>query len=165
MALADIVVVMNDGRIEQAATPREVFERPATAFVARFMGDHNVISGRYREKSGDLVTLEVAGGGTFVASGMAPDDGAVDIAVRTDRVRVGEAEQPGLGFTGIVSNVEYRGASVKIAVTGAGIEDFNVILSDAAFFENPVRTGDAIPLSWNAADAIVLGRVEKGPQK
>jgi len=50
---------------------------------------------------------------------------------------------------------------VKIAVSGAGIEDFNVILSDAAFFEKPVRTGDAIPLSWNAADAIVLGRVEK----
>ena len=46
MALADLIVVMNDGRIEQAAPPREVFERPATAFVARFMGDHNVISGR-----------------------------------------------------------------------------------------------------------------------
>ena len=43
MALADLVVVMNDGRIEQAAPPREVFKRPATAFVARFMGDHNVI--------------------------------------------------------------------------------------------------------------------------
>ena len=161
MALADIIVVMNDGRIEQAATPREVFERPATAFVARFMGDHNVISGRFRERSGELVTLEVAGGGTFTATGAAPDDGAVDIAVRTDRVRVGETDQTGLGFTGIVSNVEYRGATVKIAVTGAGMEDFNVILSDAAFFENPVRTGDAIPLSWNAADAIVLGRVEK----
>ena len=46
MALADLIVVMNDGRIEQAAPPRDVFERPATAFVARFMGDHNVISGR-----------------------------------------------------------------------------------------------------------------------
>src|SRR5690606_4621300 len=119
------------------------------------------ISGRYREKSGGLVTLEVAGGGTFTASGDAPADGAVAIAVRTDRVRVGEAEQPGLGFTGIVSNVEYRGATVKIAATGARIEDFNVILSDAAFFDKPVKAGDAIPLSWNAADAIVLGRVEK----
>ena len=46
MALADLIVVMNDGRIEQAAHPRTVFETPATAFVARFMGDHNVISGR-----------------------------------------------------------------------------------------------------------------------
>ncbi len=46
MALADLIVVMNDGRIEQAAPPRIVFEKPATAFVARFMGDHNVSSGR-----------------------------------------------------------------------------------------------------------------------
>lgn len=51
MALADVIVVMNDGRIEQAATPRELFERPATAFVARFMGDHNVISGRFKQRT------------------------------------------------------------------------------------------------------------------
>ena len=44
MALADLVVVMNDGRIEQAGTPREVFNAPRTAFVARFIGGHNVIA-------------------------------------------------------------------------------------------------------------------------
>lgn len=161
MALADIIVIMNDGRIEQAATPREVFERPATGFVARFMGNHNVISGRVSEKVGDHLTMDVTGGGSFTATGIAPDSGPVDIAIRTDRVRVGEMAAPGLGFTGIVSNVEYHGASVKVVVTGAGFEDFNVILSDVAFFENPIKVGDAIPLSWNAADAIVLGRIEK----
>lgn len=45
MALADLVVVMDAGRIVQAAPPREVFERPATAFVARFIGGHNVLPG------------------------------------------------------------------------------------------------------------------------
>jgi putative spermidine/putrescine transport system ATP-binding protein len=43
MALADLVVVMNQGRIEQAGPPREVFNRPRTAFVAGFIGGHNVI--------------------------------------------------------------------------------------------------------------------------
>ena len=161
MALADVIVIMNDGRIEQAATPREVFERPATSFVARFMGNHNVISGRVREKNGELVTMDVVGGASFNAAGQPPEDGQMDIAVRTDRVRIGTQDVSGYGFTGIVSNVEYHGASVKVVVTGAGIEDFNVILSDVAFFENPIKVGDAIPLSWNAADAIVLGRVEK----
>jgi ABC-type Fe3+/spermidine/putrescine transport system ATPase subunit len=42
MALADLVVVMNHGRIEQAGSAREVFERPRTEFVARFIGAHNV---------------------------------------------------------------------------------------------------------------------------
>src|SRR6201985_871855 len=43
LALADLVVVMNKGRIEQAGAPREVFEKPATEFIARFLGGHNVI--------------------------------------------------------------------------------------------------------------------------
>src|SRR5690606_2109860 len=59
MALADLIVVMNEGRIEQAAPPREVFERPATAFVARFMGDYNVVSGRTVEPSDGLAVLRV----------------------------------------------------------------------------------------------------------
>ena len=46
MALADLVVVMNGGRIEQQGTPREVFHRPRTEFVARFIGGHNVVAVR-----------------------------------------------------------------------------------------------------------------------
>ncbi|MBC7801308.1 MAG: ABC transporter ATP-binding protein, partial [Gemmatimonadaceae bacterium] len=47
MALSDQMVVMDAGRIVQAAAPREVFERPATAFVARFIGGHNVLPGAH----------------------------------------------------------------------------------------------------------------------
>ena len=45
MAMADMMVVMEEGRICQAGPPREVFEQPASAFVARFIGGHNVLSG------------------------------------------------------------------------------------------------------------------------
>ena len=161
MALADIIVVMNDGRIEQAAHPREVFERPATAFVARFMGDHNVISGRVIAAKDDGVTIAVPSGGEFTATGGAREVGEnVDIAVRTDRVRIGEPEALGLGFTGIVDNIEYRGASVKLTVSGAGVQDFTAIVSDADFFAAPVKVGDAAPLAWGPEDSIVLGRLD-----
>ena len=46
MALADLIVVMKSGRIEQAGTPHDIFTKPATEFVARFMGGHNVIRDR-----------------------------------------------------------------------------------------------------------------------
>ncbi|ETA72622.1 MULTISPECIES: ABC transporter ATP-binding protein [Mesorhizobium] len=160
MALADLIVVMNDGRIEQAAPPREVFERPATAFVARFMGDHNVISGRVTGSRDAMVVFDVNGGGSLAASGKPQQAGApIDIAIRTDHVRIGEAPAPGLGFTGIVANIEYRGATVKLSVTGAGIDDFTVIVDDSDFFAKPVAIGDAVPLAWDAEDAIVLGRL------
>ncbi|NTF34493.1 ABC transporter ATP-binding protein [Rhizobium skierniewicense] len=161
MALADVMVIMNDGRIEQAAHPRVIFEKPATAFVARFMGDHNVISGRITEIVGDALMISVPAGGEFLASG---DRGELtdtaDIAVRTDHVRIGPPSEKGLGFTGSITNIEYRGSSVKLSVTGAGIDDFTAILTDTEFFANPVKVGEAIPLCWAREDAIVLGRLK-----
>ncbi|MER9392187.1 MULTISPECIES: ABC transporter ATP-binding protein [unclassified Mesorhizobium] len=164
MALADLIVVMNDGRIEQAAPPRDVFQRPATAFVARFMGDHNVISGRVTGERGGMVVFDVNGGASLAARGQGREAGQevgtpIDIAIRTDHVRIGEAPSPGLGFTGIVSNIEYRGATVKLSVTGGGIDDFTVIIDDSDFFAKPVALGDAVPLAWDSEDAIVLGRL------
>ncbi|WP_137131655.1 ABC transporter ATP-binding protein [Rhizobium sp. FY34] len=159
MALADIIVVMNDGRIEQAAPPRTVFERPATAFVARFMGDHNVISGRAGESQAGIVTLAVPSGSEFkVPDADLAQGEPLDVAIRTDRVEVGLQPIDGFGFTGTLSNIEYRGASVKLSVAGAGIEDFTAILSDKVFFAQPVKVGEAIQLSWSPEDVIVLGR-------
>lgn len=158
MALADIIVVMNDGRIEQAAAPRDVFERPATAFVARFMGDHNVISGKVTARTDEGIALAIPAGGRFSAPPSKLEEGSpVDIAIRTDRVQIGNAPMEGRGFTGTVSNVEYRGSSVKLVATGAGIEEFTAIISDTMFFASPIRVGEAIQLSWNAEDVIVLG--------
>ncbi len=122
MALSDLAVVMNNGRIEQAAPPREVFERPSSAFVARFIGGHNVL----------------------------PDGGST-IAVRTDRCRLGE---PGNGphLPGRVSAVEYQGALVRVALTGADGEEAVALLPDETFFARPVAIGDAATLVWSPAD-------------
>lgn len=158
MALADLIVIMNNGRIEQAAKPRTVFERPATAFVARFMGDHNVLSGRVTAIEDGIVTLEVPEGQSFTVRDIEQEVGKpIDIGIRTDRVRLEPALEKSLGFQGVVSNVEYRGASVKIAVIGAGSDDFTVILSDADYFRKPVSVGDAVSLSWALEDVIPLG--------
>ncbi|SER56083.1 ABC transporter ATP-binding protein [Rhizobium sp. NFR03] len=160
MALADIIVIMSDGRIEQAASPREVFERPATAFVARFMGDHNVLTGRVISSADGVLTLQVPEGQTFTVAGEGREEGSpIDIGIRTDRVRLRESGEKTLGFNGVVSNVEYRGASVKITVMGAGSEDFTVIASDADYFDKPVAVGDAVSLSWGLEDAVLLGAV------
>ncbi len=160
MALADVIVIMNDGRIEQAAAPREVFERPATAFVARFMGDHNVLSGRVTSAANGLITLEVPEGQAFTVRGEGRQVGeAVDIGIRTDRVRLDAPLEKALGFNGVISNIEYRGSSVKITVVGAGSDDFTVIASDADYFAKPASVGDAASLSWALDDVILLGRL------
>ncbi|MCY1739993.1 ABC transporter ATP-binding protein [Ensifer sp. SL37] len=160
MALADLIVVMNNGRIEQAAAPRTVFERPATAFVARFMGDHNVLPGKVRAISDNVVEMETSGGQVFTVRDIAQQVGRpIDIGIRTDRVRLAPPSEKGLGFQAVVSNIEYRGASVKLTATGAGSDDFTVIVSDADHFRKPVAVGDAVSLSWTLEDVVPLGRL------
>ncbi|MGR6432395.1 ABC transporter ATP-binding protein [Rhizobium sp. PAMB 3174] len=161
LALADLIVVMNDGRIEQAAAPRTVFERPATAFVARFMGDHNVISGKAAGHDGNFLSVAVEDAVFTAIDGPRDPGEPVDIAVRTDRVRLGEPTAPGLGFSGTITNVEYRGSSVKLTADGAGITDFTAIVGDTEFFARPVKVGDAVALAWDAGDVVVLGRIDK----
>ncbi|TXH99300.1 MAG: ABC transporter ATP-binding protein [Rhizobium sp.] len=160
MALADIMVIMNNGSIEQAGSPREVFERPATAFVARFMGDHNVLSGRVTSGEDGIINLTAPQGQSFSVRGAGrPAGDAIDIAVRTDRVRLAQPEGKGVGFNGVVSNIEYRGATLKITVIGAGSDDFTVIASNDDASARSMAVGDAVSLSWAQEDAILLGRM------
>ena len=127
LALADLVVVMNKGRIEQAGSPLEVFERPATEFVARFLGGHNVIE---------------------TPAGM--------IAVRADRVTL-VPEASNLSRLGAaVASVEYQGASYQVGLEGGGAGDLSAILSDADFARTPLAVGDRVGLAWRDEDVHQL---------
>jgi putative spermidine/putrescine transport system ATP-binding protein len=157
MALADLVVVMSDGRIEQAAHPREVFNRPATPFVARFMGEHNVIAGRVTSVADGVVRFDVPGGASLTAAADRPfEPGApIAVAVRTDKVALAEGAD-GCGFTALVSAVEYRGSTVQLSVAAPGLDEFAASVDEADFFRTPLAVGDAVPMSWSREHVHVL---------
>jgi putative spermidine/putrescine transport system ATP-binding protein len=119
LALADLVVVMNKGRIEQAGSPREVFEKPATEFVARFLGGHNVI-----------------------------ETPAGKIAVRADRVTVVPDASNLSRLGAAVTSVEYQGASYQVGLEGDGARDLSAVLGDADFARTPLTIGDRVGLAW-----------------
>lgn len=155
MALADLIVVMKDGKIDQSASPREIFERPATPFVAHFMGSHNVISGRVASSAEGLTHFEVPGGPTFASRGEGRSPGEpIAVAVRADRVRLGESPVAGFGFTGLLSTIEFLGPTVKLVASAPGLEEFTVILGEDEFVRTPVAMGEPVPLSWTERDAV-----------
>jgi putative spermidine/putrescine transport system ATP-binding protein len=119
LALADLVVVMNKGRIEQAGSPLEVFEKPATEFVARFLGGHNVI-----------------------------ETPAGKIAVRADRVTLVPDASNLSRLGAVVTSVEYQGASYQVGLEGGGARDLSAILADADFARTPLTIGDRVGLAW-----------------
>ena len=123
MALADLMVVMDNGHIRQSGTPREIFERPASAFIARFIGGHNVVP---------------------TARGA--------VAVRADRCRIGSPGN-GPHLSGRVAAVEYQGPVVRVALETQSGEQAAALLPDDMFFAGPVQPGDTATLVWSEADA------------
>ncbi|RVV97693.1 ABC transporter ATP-binding protein [Mesobaculum littorinae] len=122
MALADLAVVMKDGRIVQAGPPREIFNRPATAFVAQFMGGHNVMT-----QGGRTVTL------------------------RSDAIRLSRGDADA-HRRATVRDVEYQGPQVHVALATETGEDMAAILPERTYFADPFAPGDAVALHWAPED-------------
>jgi putative spermidine/putrescine transport system ATP-binding protein len=163
IALADMVVVMDQGHIEQAATARDVFDRPRTPYVARFIGGQNVIEGKVVEQRPGGVLLDSGGKQVLVSAPQpAPPLGErFSISVRRDRVQLQRSESASAGPTlnavsGRVSAMEYQGSWLKITIENASGEDFVVNESDSQFFANPVAIGDRVSASWKPEEVHFL---------
>jgi iron(III) transport system ATP-binding protein len=96
LSVSDEIILMDKAVIVQKGPPRDLYDRPKTEFVARFIGDSNVVTG---EAAGGRLKL----GGTDVASIDAPD-GAVKVAIRPNEVLIGDA-----GMSAKVAKVTYLG--------------------------------------------------------
>ncbi len=169
IALADMVVVMDNGIIEQAGTAREIFNQPRTPYVARFMGAQNVLTGKLEKKNKTTAVLKTSSGGVLQvpAGPVAASPGeAISVSIRRDMVEVHRAgKRPkgaGNAIDGIVEATEYQGNFVKIAVAIEGVESFVANISDQAYFAEPVSPGDKVTVSWNKGDVHVLAKVDTG---
>lgn len=156
IALADLVVVMDHGHIEQAASAHDVYVNPLTAYVARFMGGQNVLGGKVAAVSNGTVVLDLAQRGRveFPAAGPVPALGATFyISIRCDRIHL--KRQSGEAATnavqGKVRAIEYQGTWVKVTLEGASPEDFVVNVPDSEFFTAPFSSGDAVQAHWEAS--------------
>ena len=162
IAVADLVVVMDQGRIEQAAAPEVIYAAPESAYVARFMGGHNVLSGRLSTIADGVGTLENDKGQRFevlITGSSAAAGDPVNVSIRRDRVALenGAAGASGVNqVSGAVYAIEYQGAFVKVTLRTAGDEDFVAYLRDDQFLKNPVQIGDAATASWRREDLHLL---------
>ena len=158
IAVADVVVIMDHGHIDQAAPAREVYSLPRSTYVARFMGGQNVLSGKVVSVNGEVATLVENTGARFSVpvKGTPPAEGEpFYFAVRRDHVEVekaaeGTAENPEEtnAVQGTVIMTEYQGTWVKVAVKREGAENFVANIPDDRFFANPMTEGDRIIARW-----------------
>jgi spermidine/putrescine transport system ATP-binding protein len=162
LTLSDRMVVMNAGRIEQLGSPREVYERPRTRFVAGFIGTSNVISGPVARIDAGAAVLVTPADESVVA----PDAVAVgaqvgknlDITVRPEKIVITQTRPAGerCAVRGRISEVVYLGTSTQYSVTIESGADLLVFLQNASDAEEIAHRGEDVWLSWRPEHSLAL---------
>ena len=165
LALADLVVVMDQGRIQQVGSPQEVYGHARTSFVASFIGDHNVLTGRVEGGAGDARDpLRVTGrsGQTFRLLGRVPVGQQAEFAVRADQASVQPDDGDGTTDTdlnvlhGTAAVVEYAGFQVRIRVDTDAREHFMVYVPEQRYATQPVALDQRVRVTWRIQDTDLL---------
>ena len=133
LSLCDRLAVMRDGRIEQVGPAADVYERPATQFVAQFVGTSNVISGDAARRIFGSVR---------------------EVAIRPEKVRIAgpheSAESGGVRVRGVVQEVVYAGSATRVVVDADGTMLTALVLNSATS-GSQVERGNSVTLTWEAA--------------
>ena len=175
IAVADKVVVMNHGEIEQADSAEEVYARPHSAYVARFMGGHNVLSGKVEGVESGTATIAGPNGWIFkLNTGSESISGGKQlfVSVRRDELSLSSDRPVGENsVAGSIRSVEYQGTYYKVTLALDGIDDeFVSHVPDHEFRGLSVSTGSAVTASWTTSQTHLLrgdlafdGRRTSGP--
>lgn len=162
LAMSDRVIVMSQGRIEQAGTPEEVYNQPASEFVAGFLGNSNFFDGQVAAVNGANVRIRLDGGLEISAEGEAAlaEGEPVRLVIRAEKVMVGEQHESAPEATVLdatVDAVDYQGVAARYFLS-AGPLSFQAINPIEG---HPFREGSQVQLRIRAQDCVLLGKAAR----
>jgi putative spermidine/putrescine transport system ATP-binding protein len=167
-SLSDQVVVMNHGHIDQVATPTELFSTPASQFVAKFIGDNNIFTGKVvssipDEAGKDLIELAVEGVGSLFCKGIAAPIGSeAACSVRPDLIHLEpqSAQQPSAHVNHVmarITQVELTGYVTRVSLMLEATSQpllYKVRTTD--WMASDFQEGQLVSLRWSAQDCVFL---------
>ncbi len=169
MNMSDRIAIMNNGRIEQVGRPDDIYENPVNAFVARFLGEANLLAGTCEQAADGLGTLRLPSGQVLRARtgpGRAPAPGAAaHCFVRPERVRMGDATDASSPVdAGAANLVRLRGQLVRTAFLGNILRHDVEVAADTVVTVDEHNLGDrtvrapgaAVSVEWRPEDALLL---------
>ncbi len=158
MTVADRIGVMSNGRLAQVGTPAEIYERPASRWVATFVGDTNLLEGRVTAVYPSFVMVERAGMRLRVAHApVAP--GPITVALRPEKIRMAHSVPDGAfenGASGTVTDIGYLGI---LSLYKVRLDDGLVLRATAVNAERtsgPIHLNDRVWLSWTPEAGVLL---------
>jgi putative spermidine/putrescine transport system ATP-binding protein len=155
LSLSDRIVVMSKGKIEQIGTPFELYNFPASGFVASFIGTLNVLPIKILNNSQGLV--ELAGQQIYVTAPLSqPNGSTVNMALRPENITFAQGEQPDINvITATIKTISFLGAVIRVrlevANTGLEMDIFN-----SRELVMP-KVGDVVKVAFDKASGLILG--------
>lgn len=158
MTMSDRVAVMNRGRIEQIGTPRELYDRPMTEFVAGFIGDSNLIPTVLESVDGNSVSLKVLdrAGIRAPASPHIAEGKRLKLLIRPEKLRIpiDRAEAHENWLEGTVRSMVFLGEAIQMTVAVAGT-DLSVKIANRTG-ETAISVGQKVIVSWSKDDCSLV---------
>jgi spermidine/putrescine transport system ATP-binding protein len=167
LTMSDRIAVMNGGRVEQCGQPREVYEEPATAFVADFLGVSNLMTATATGPSGSGAAVQLDTGIALEAqAGDIEARGPVRLVIRPERVRIEPAgvDSPN-HVPGIIQRSVYLGNSEQVSIVLASGQTINALVQNSADESaEPMRMGTAVSAYLPAWALRVLPEAQQDSQ-
>ncbi len=161
MVMADRIAVIRDGRIIQVGTPKEIFEEPATPFVANFLGQSNFFIGKMDGVEGELQTVIDDAGHRILCRRSDDMDGDVVVAVKVGNTNITVS---GTGFLdGKVERILYEGPNLHVDIGMGDLGRMSAKLPNRKMGE--LSIGDEVSISWDPAKATSFRLPEGGLEK
>ncbi|WP_235451326.1 ABC transporter ATP-binding protein [Gemmobacter sp. LW-1] len=149
MAVSDRIIVMKNAEIAQEGTPHDLYERPASAFIADFIGDANLLDVEVTE-SGAATRLRLLGQ-DYALPLASTAKGAAKLVLRPHQVRLSAGPVPG-GIPAEVSYAAYLGNSIQYTLATPAGEVFAILPPSA----HPFAKGDSVVLTWQPEDVRLV---------
>jgi spermidine/putrescine transport system ATP-binding protein len=167
MTMADSIAVMNEGHIEQQGDATELYERPATEFVANFLGDCNLVDGKLTRRGGDVAEFVTHDGAKLHVPeeriGASTNGAPVRVGVRPEKltlVPAGMDAPPGANaLRGRVELASFLGTAIQYVVHTAGGEEFTAVEQNRLGAEpESIGPGREVTLAWDPAHSILVAK-------
>ena len=159
LTMSDRIAVMSKGVALQVGKPDEIYERPATKFVADFIGETNFLNGVVKAQNGNLVEIEIDGAGTvFVESSRTFTNGQqVSVAVRPEKLRLNSERSGDNNLKGRVEEVIYIGTDTHFGVRFGGGQKVRVRAQNIAYTNDEfANSGDEVIVSFTRVSPRIL---------
>ncbi|WP_432403626.1 ABC transporter ATP-binding protein [Wukongibacter sp. M2B1] len=153
LTMSDRIAVMNEGVIEQLASPSEIYDRPVTKFVAGFIGESNIFDGEVLSVNNDVLDVKTTAGILRVKGNDFKVGESIHVSIRPEYIKVSTDTAEGFNLKGIIKEFIYMGTVIKTVVD---MKDNTEIKYSRFEKDDDFKENDAVNIFWNPEKAVAI---------